>query len=166
MTAVLSGEFSDTVVGGMYETVGLGGVWERIFSRSARAALFQSWGGAASMLLKGGNAVWGDEHSAPDDVANTTQTFGHLYLFADGTSANLTLDASTNFLLQNSPSTFQRMLSSNYSFGIERNPALLRRNNADPTKWSNPLESTLPNAPSLKIYCRVSLPFHRDRTAD
>ena len=31
-------------------------------------------------------------------------------------------------------------MATNYSFGIERDEAALKRNNADPTKWSNPLE--------------------------
>lgn len=64
------------------------------------------------------------------------------------------------------------MVATNYSFGIERDEAALKRNNLDHTKWSNPLEvqyvniqhlvanrpltaSTrrLPFAPSMKIYC-------------
>jgi len=45
------------------------------------------------------------------------------------------------------------MLESNYSYGIERDEEQLKRNNADHRKWSNPLEVSLPNAPSMKIYC-------------
>jgi phospholipid:diacylglycerol acyltransferase len=48
---------------------------------------------------------------------------------------------------------FQKMIATNYSYGIERNEKALVANNADHTKWSNPLEVQLPYAPSMKIYC-------------
>lgn len=32
------------------------------------------------------------------------------------------------------------MLETNYSYGIERDEAQLKRNDADPRKWTNPLE--------------------------
>ena len=34
----------------------------------------------------------------------------------------------------------QKMLASNYSFGIERDEEKLKANNLDFTKWTNPLE--------------------------
>ena len=45
------------------------------------------------------------------------------------------------------------MMEANYSCGIERNEQNLIANDDDHTKWSNPLESRLPNAPSMKLYC-------------
>jgi phospholipid:diacylglycerol acyltransferase len=45
------------------------------------------------------------------------------------------------------------MIATNFSFGIERDEAVLKANDADHTKWSNPLEVQLPHAPSMKIYC-------------
>lgn len=61
------------------------------------------------------------------------------------------------------------MMASNYSCGIERDEKKLKENNDDPTKWANPLEarsvlsplltfspdkfSSLPNAPSMKLFC-------------
>jgi len=45
------------------------------------------------------------------------------------------------------------MMRTNYSYGIERNEKTLKANNIDHTKWTNPLEVQLPNAPSMKIYC-------------
>lgn len=51
---------------------------EKFFSRSDRAKLFRSWAGAASMMLKGGNDVWGDESSAPDDTPESQLTGGRL----------------------------------------------------------------------------------------
>ena len=67
---------------------------------------------------------------------------------------------------------WQKMMATNYSFGIERDEEALKRNNFDHTKWSNPLEhrcvlfqvqvviwssfdilTRLPIAPSMKLYC-------------
>lgn len=72
MTALLSGEMKDTVElnpAGAYAL-------EKFFSKEERADLFRSWFGIAGMWMKGGDAVWGDENSAPDDPANTTDTYG------------------------------------------------------------------------------------------
>jgi len=74
MSALLSGEMRDTV------EINQAAVYllERFFSRSERAKLFRSWAGAASMMLKGGNAVWGDQGGAPDDMNNSSLTGGTL----------------------------------------------------------------------------------------
>lgn len=53
--ALLSGEMRDTVE---INTAGAK-ILERFFSRNERATLFRSWAGAASMMLKGGNDMWG-----------------------------------------------------------------------------------------------------------
>jgi len=45
------------------------------------------------------------------------------------------------------------MMASNYSCGIEKDEKQLARNDHDPTKWTNPLEARLPNAPSMKLFC-------------
>lgn len=34
----------------------------------------------------------------------------------------------------------QKMIASNYSFGIERDEEVLKKNNLDFRKWTNPLE--------------------------
>lgn len=60
-------------------------------------------------------------------------------------------------------------MATNYSCGIERDEEVLKKNDADHTKWSNPLEIRfvmllctnrfligffrLPNAPSMTMYC-------------
>lgn len=56
---------------------------ERFFSRSERSRLFRTWAGSASMLIKGGEAVWGNLTWAPDDAPNVTDhdTHGKLYSF-------------------------------------------------------------------------------------
>lgn len=45
------------------------------------------------------------------------------------------------------------MLATNFSYGIEKNEKRLKANDRDHAKWSNPLESRLPNAPSMKFFC-------------
>ncbi|KAJ7690718.1 phospholipid:diacylglycerol acyltransferase [Mycena rosella] len=164
MTAFLSGETRDTVQispAGTY-------VLERFVSRAERQKLFRSWAGSASMWIKGGNAIWGTPHGAPDDGHNCTHTHGDLIAFrvpqpqpeAASTSAglateaqNMTADAAGAWILQHTPSSFQKMMATNYSFGIERDEAVLEANNGDHTKWTNPLEVQLPRAPSMKMYC-------------
>jgi len=68
-------------------------------------------------------------------------------------SKNMTADEASDWILEHTPSTFQKMIATNYSFGIERDEHQLEKNNHDPTKWTNPLEIQLPRAPSMKFYC-------------
>lgn len=45
------------------------------------------------------------------------------------------------------------MLATNFSYGIEMDEEKLEENDHDHTKWTNPLEVRLPNAPSMKFFC-------------
>ncbi|KAL5483275.1 LRO1 [Sanghuangporus weigelae] len=179
MTAFLSGEMKDTVE---LHPIGAY-VLERFFSRRERAKLFRSWAGSASMWIKGGNAIWGNHTHAPDDPngPNCTASHGQFLSFrpadllAEGKgivksdsgnndednlkrmlpaeTANMTAEDAGTWILEHAPISFQKMMESNFSCGIERDEEQLARNDDDPRKWSNPLESRLPNAPSMKIYC-------------
>nr|CAG8460517.1 7371_t:CDS:10 [Entrophospora candida] len=116
--------------GEMRDTVELGafGIYllEKFFSKRERADLFRTWGGLSSMLPKGGEAIWGVK-------------FLHKY---------------TNPI-------FNNMLARNYSYGISTKKEELEQKDDDKdddkvlkhAKWTNPLESQLPNAPDMKIYC-------------
>ncbi|KAF8639548.1 hypothetical protein AX17_001453 [Amanita inopinata Kibby_2008] len=159
MAAFLSGEMKDTVQmnpAGAY-------VLERFFSRKERQKLFRSWAGSASMWLKGGNAVWGNAAFAPDDNENPDHSHGVLVSFRQSQArlpssdadkiGNMTTDDAGVWILQHTPTAFQKMLGTNYSWGIERDEEALKRNDLDHTKWTNPLEVRLPNAPSMRIYC-------------
>ncbi|WVW84254.1 hypothetical protein I302_106284 [Kwoniella bestiolae CBS 10118] len=162
MTAFLSGEMRDTV------ELHPAGSWvlEKFFSRRERAKLFRRWPGSTSMWMKGGNRIWGDDSGAPDDPPNATDTHGRFFSFRhpgtseeesslnSGTvSPNLTLNEAGPYVLTHTPPSFQRMMESNYSVGFERDEEQLKKNDRDHTKWSNPLEVRLPEAPSMKIYC-------------
>ncbi|ORY26177.1 Lecithin:cholesterol acyltransferase-domain-containing protein [Naematelia encephala] len=176
MTAFLSGEMRDTVelvstdlvVFKLMPSKHPAGSWvlEKFFSRRERAKLFRRWPGASSMWIKGGNRIWGDHESAPDDPDNATDTHGRFLSFrhenvsADESglthhtvSPNLTMDDASGYVLTHTPPNFQRMIESNYSYGFELDDEKLKANDRDHRKWTNPLEVRLPEAPSLKIYC-------------
>lgn len=110
--------------------------------------------------MKGGAAIWGNESFAPDDLPSHKFTHGKFLSFRpphDHNCANLTVDDASTWILEHTPTTFQvgpvsfliemgnlmcaqRMLETNYSYGIERDEERLKANDMDPTKWSNPLE--------------------------
>ncbi|KAF8891737.1 Lecithin:cholesterol/phospholipid:diacylglycerol acyltransferase [Infundibulicybe gibba] len=159
MAAFLSGEMKDTVQmnpAGAY-------VLERFFSRDERKRLFRSWAGSASMWIKGGDTIWGNATHAPDDSCDATHSHGELIafrnvepVFADSNgdkAGNMTSEEAGSWILQHTPSTFQKMIATNYSFGMERDEGVLKQNDLDHRKWSNPLEVRLPYAPSMKIIC-------------
>ncbi|KAE9399773.1 hypothetical protein BT96DRAFT_975721 [Gymnopus androsaceus JB14] len=75
---------------------------------------------------------------------------------------NMTAETAGQWILEHTPVDFsaadevyflQKMMDTNYSFGIERDEEALKRNNLDHRKWTNPLEVQLPNAPSMKMFC-------------
>jgi len=115
------------------------------------------------MWIKGGDDIWGTPSSAPDDEENSTYTHGELIAFRQSQSAsldavwdstnNMTAESAGTWILEHTPSSFQKMVAANYSYGIERDEDILVRNDQDHRKWSNPLEVRLPNAPSMKIFC-------------
>ncbi|KAK9474264.1 Lecithin:cholesterol acyltransferase-domain-containing protein [Dipodascopsis tothii] len=153
IVALLSGEMRDTVQLNALAVYGL----EKFFSRAERAAMLRTFPGLASMLPKGGDAVWGTAAGAIDDPENATATYGNFIQFQRPVSAmsarNLTVDDSIRFLFQQAPEWFGRKARENYSNGLARTAAEVRANDNDPTKWINPLEVALPHAPDLKIYC-------------
>ena len=164
MAALLSGEMRDTVELPPPAAY----VLERFFSRQERARLFRTWAGSACMMIKGGEAVWGNATSAPDDEEGSQHSHGQIYSFrprhkisdsphdsgADSFDGrNLTASEAQTWLLQHASSAFQQMVQLNYSNGIEYDEQKIRENDQDPAKWTNPLEVALPNAPSMKIYC-------------
>lgn len=119
---------------------------------------------------QGGTDVWGNISWAPDDEPDSSHTHGELIAFrrAAAVSAqdlthgveqtkNMTADDASTWILERTPSTFQvyasrlffhdalltkeqKMIWTNYSFGIERDEEVLKKNALDPRKWTNPLE--------------------------
>jgi len=102
---------------------------------------------------QGGEAVWGNGTHAPDDADDADHSHGHFVAFRDLEAstkelhertnpgvANLTAGDLTNWILESTPVSYQKMVASNYSFGLERDEKQLRANNHDFRKWTNPLE--------------------------
>lgn len=52
----------------------------------------------------------------------------------------LTSAGAGEYILEHVPETWQRMMQTNYSNGIERDAEKLVANDLDQTKWANPLE--------------------------
>ncbi|CAA9956961.1 hypothetical protein PTNB73_04152 [Pyrenophora teres f. teres] len=153
MPAVLSGEMKDTAQLNAFAVYGL----ERFLSRYERAEIFRAMPGLSSMLPMGGNAVWGDENGAPDDLPGQNVTFGPFIRFRDSNSTftqkNITVEDSLPFLFRNTEPWFKKMIQSSYSHGVAHTTKQVEDNQLIPAKWANPLESRLPLAPSLKVYC-------------
>ncbi|CAE6472572.1 unnamed protein product [Rhizoctonia solani] len=105
-------------------------------------------------------------YGAPDDPPGIAPEDSHARFFnfrasppaehvlsGPGVPGNLSVEQAGNWLLGNAEDKWQKMMAMNYSYGIERDPDQLAKNNDDHTKFSNPLEVMLPNAPSMRIYC-------------
>jgi phospholipid:diacylglycerol acyltransferase len=154
MPAVLSGEMKDTAQLNAFAVYGL----EKFLSRHERAEIFRAMPGISSMLPLGGNAVWGDHTGAPDDLPGQNISYGNFMRFAREsnstlTKTNLTVEESFPYLFKNSEQWYKEMVMKSYSHGVAHTAHEVEDNQLIPAKWINPLETRLPLAPSLKIYC-------------
>lgn len=154
--AVLSGEMKDTAQLNAFAVYGL----ERFLSREERAELFRAMPGISSMLPIGGDEVWGNDTWAPDDAPGQEVTYGNFLNFrkeANATSSaaakNMTMSQSLKFLFDSSEAWYTKAVKGAYSHGVAHTAAEVDANEKEPRKWINPLETRLPLAPSLKIYC-------------
>lgn len=135
------------------------------------------------MLPKGGDTIWGDHNGAPDDNNSGQHSFGNIISFTkrkqnttsetanetqkvvdEDAANNYSVDDSMDLLYQTANGEYTQMLESNYSMGISISKKELEKNNLDPRKWSNPLESQLPIAPSMKIYCMYGVGLQTERS--
>jgi phospholipid:diacylglycerol acyltransferase len=154
LTAVLSGEMRDTAQLNAFAIYGL----EKFLSKEERAELFRGMPGISSMLPMGGDAVWGNLTWAPDDQPGQLQSFGSLLNFKAGGNLttpdrNLTVADSLSYVFNTTEDWYQRQVKGSYSHGVAHSKKEVELNQNNPVKWINPLETRLPHAPSLKIYC-------------
>lgn len=151
--AVLSGEMRDTVQLNAFAVYGL----EKFLSRQERAEIFRAMPGISSMLPIGGNAVWGDAAGAPDDKAGQNVSFGSFLNFRESNEtlafANLTVEDALPYLYKNADKWYTDMIKSSYSQGVAHTKREVEENQLIPKRWMNPLETRLPLAPDMKIYC-------------
>ncbi|KAK6387215.1 phospholipid:diacylglycerol acyltransferase [Exophiala oligosperma] len=155
--AVLSGEMKDTAQLNAFAVYGL----EKFLSKGDRAEIFRAMPGISSMLPKGGEAVWGNDTWAPDDLAYPEQnsTHGVFLSFKPKFNAtgpprkNMTMTESFDYLLESTEPWYREQVKHAYSHGVAHTKAEVERNENLPRTWMNPLEARLPLAPNLKIYC-------------
>jgi len=113
--------------------------------------------GISSMLPIGGNAVWGNKTWAPDDKPDQKYSYGTFINFRVKNSthspANLTVEEALPYLFEHSDTWYKDSVLHSYSHGVAHTREEVERNQKNPSKWINPLETRLPYAPHLKIYC-------------
>lgn len=106
---------------------------------------------------------------APDDPTNTlltdepevvisgpkNESFGTFIQYnpKSGKPENFTITSAIDYLLKESPEWYSKRVNEQYSFGIAKTAKELRANDHDSSKWSNPLEASLPYAPDMKVFC-------------
>ncbi|TAQ87626.1 hypothetical protein B7494_g4079 [Chlorociboria aeruginascens] len=153
LPAMLSGEMKDTAQLNAFAVYGL----EKFLSREERAELFRAMPGISSMLPIGGDAVWGNATWAPDDLPGQTTTFGQFLNFKhmNGSNGyrNLTVDQSLEYLYTTTEDWYVNQVKGSWSHGVSHTTQEVEANEKDQRKWINPLETRLPLAPNLKIYC-------------
>lgn len=154
LTAVLSGEMRDTAQLNPFAMYGL----EKFLSKEERTEIFRAMPGLSSMLPLGGDAIWGNLTWAPDDLPGQNFSYGSLLNFRVGSNwttpdRNFTVEDSLSYLFNTTEDWYQDQIKGSYSHGVAHTIAEVEANELDPKKWINPLETRLPLAPSLKIYC-------------
>jgi phospholipid:diacylglycerol acyltransferase len=154
ITAILSGEMRDTAQLNAFAVYGL----DKFLNKDERAELFRAMPGISSMLPIGGDRVWGNLTWAPDDQPEQKDSFGSLLNFRVGGNwttpeKNLTVENSIDYLMNTTEDWYQDMVKGSFSRGVADTAAEVEANEDDPRKWINPLETRLPLAPSLKLYC-------------
>lgn len=153
--AVLSGEMKDTAQLNAFAVYGL----EKFLSRHERAELFRAMPGISSLLPIGGDTIWGNSEHAPDDVfphPRGNMSYGKFVTFRDDKpphAKNFTVSESFKYVYDHTETWYGDMVRANYSYGIAHTAAEVEANQARPQTWMNPLESRLPLAPNLKIFC-------------
>lgn len=152
LPAVLSGEMKDTAQLNAFAVYGL----ERFLSKEERAEIFRAMPGISSMLPKGGDSVWGNLTWAPDDHGQEI-SYGTFLNFKDNNlthpAKNLTVSESLEYLFNTTDPWYQDSVRGSYSHGVALTREEVEENEKDPRKWINPLETRLPLAPNLKIFC-------------
>lgn len=106
----------------------------------------------------GGEAVWGNHSWAPDDPPGKNVTYGNFINFREvnnsrTTPGNLTVAQALPYLYDHTEQWYRDAVQQSYSHGVAHTRKVVEDNNAIPAKWVNPLETRLPLAPDMKIYC-------------
>ena len=147
---------------------------ENLLSRLDLMLMFRSFGSLPSMFPKGGKYFWGSEDlPAPDGSVNNmisfVDTWSNINISDPNFDARCNSSVGTDiqvdfmmrrnlisnksssecfkFLKQFAPN-YASLVEDHYSFGAFYKPEY----RSNERYWTNPLESVLPNAPSMSIY--------------
>jgi len=158
-SALVSGETKDTAQLGTF----LSYVLEKLLSMKERVTIFKNYGSISSMIPKGGDIIWGrHDEKAPDQKESNFKANGPYAILTiqeknqDATNGNITNIYGGDvipFLNEISDSNYKNFLKNTYSHDIAFTEEEIEKNKNDITKWNNPLEVSLPNAPDMSIYC-------------
>ncbi|PVU87573.1 hypothetical protein BB560_006471 [Smittium megazygosporum] len=132
----------------------------KYMSLEDRVRLFRTWGSTSSLIPKGGNLIWGDSESAPDDPVSENQperiTNGIFFRLFNQTSGellrNFTVEETIEFLKESGGQKYVNQFEKNYHIGFFKEQKEFDEHRSDHKTFSNPLTFQLPNAPSMKIY--------------
>ncbi|ORZ17995.1 phospholipid/diacylglycerol acyltransferase [Absidia repens] len=154
-------------------------LFERFLCRGERLEIFRNWASAACMLPKGGNLIWGDMNGAPDDDLENpiSKSLGQVISFSPDHSSNkkhnddiqpntllnYTVDSAMRLFETSASPEYLNVLHNNYSFGISTSKKEIKANDNIPRTWNNPLEASLPKAPSMKVYCLYGIGIPTER---
>ncbi|ORX49999.1 LACT-domain-containing protein [Piromyces finnis] len=158
-SALVSGETKDTAQLGTF----LSYVLEKLLSMKERVTIFKNYGSISSMIPKGGDIIWGRKNEkAPDQDEENFEKNGPYGILTiqekdrnsnDGNITSIYGSDVIPFLNEVSDSNYKNFLKNTYSHDIAFTEEEIEKNKNDETKWNNPLEVSLPEAPDMNIYC-------------
>ena len=170
VSTILSGETRETAQLGSLESY----ILDLLLSKQERLSLFRTWMGGFAIFPKGGTRIWGSsENGSPDaPKVESKKDFKGFDLISVNVAA---LDCKNESKKQifdfdnfkkireiSLPSDVNDRYESHYSDGIAE-PSEIVNNDLDHRKWINPLESRLPSAPKMKIYCMYGIGHETER---
>lgn len=174
ISTILSGETRDTAQMGTLETYFL----DLLLNKQERLSLFRTWMGGFAIFPKGGTKIWGSSiKGSPDTPRSAEKTFKgfdiiSIYNTAEPKNAtfqkndvsviNYDFDNIDKLRKISLPTSVNDRYEAHYSDGIAQ-PNEMDKNDLDHRKWINPLESRLPNASKMKIYCMYGVGHDTER---
>ena len=174
ISTIISGETRDTAQLGTLESYLL----DLLLNKQERLSLFRTWMGGFAIFPKGGTKIWGSSLTgSPDIPKGADKKLKGIDIIAVNPSTSAKDDSpaenyvsETKFDFDNVdkirrmalPTVINDRYEAHYSDGIAQ-PNEIHKNDLDHRKWINPLESRLPKAPKMKIYCMYGIGHPTER---
>lgn len=171
VSTILSGETRDTAQMGTLESYLL----DLMLNKQERLSLFRTWMGGFAIFPKGGTRIWGSsEKGSPDVPTGADSNFKGFDIITVNPATEYKENASLKETKKYDfdqvgviremtlPSDVNDRYNKFYSDGIAE-PHEITKNDLDHRKWINPLESRLPHAKNMKIYCMYGIGHDTER---